>query len=541
MEVRLSAGRWELRRFAQVGLPPGAVVDGEIRAEDEVAVAVRRLWTEGGFSSRRVVLGVSGTRLVVRQADVPDVPQREMRSALGFRIEDLVPLPATNVEFDFGPIPRPAEAEGSDRTIVLAAAHGDIVRSQLAVARAARLEVVAVDAAPLALLRALPASPDRGADLVVTVGSDLSVVAVRQGGVPAFIRILARGGGDITRALAEATSHNPAAAEAAKRARSGAWAEPQARAAVDAEVRRLVAEVRETAAFFSSRPDAREPVERVYLSGGGARTVGLAGELREALELPVEILDLPAADELARVGLSPEQASDAAPAALTALGLALWPTAEPYSRLDLFPASLRRAHKQRQLKVATCAAGVGVVLLCGLVAGARYLDLRHVRGQIAVERQQAMALQSQVRKFGSLTSLQSHVSSSRALAQEALKGDVDWLRLLNDIGRVQPAGVTLTSFAGSASTVVAGQPSVSGPATLGSVTMQAQFGQKIPQVSDWLVALERVPGLEDTWVSSVSSPSGGSGGQGSGQFSATTNLGPKAASTRAQRLPGGVK
>lgn len=542
MEVRLSGGRWEVRRFAQVGLPAGAVVDGEVREGEDVAAALRRLWAEGGFSSRRVVLGVSGTRLVVRQADVPDVPQKEMRSALGFRIEDLVPLPAANVEFDFGPIPRGSDGDGSDRTIVLAAAHGDIVRAQLAAARAAKLEVTAVDAAPLALLRALPPSPGGGSDLVVTVGSDLSVVAVRQAGVPAFIRILARGGGDITRVLAEATSHNLAVAEAAKRASARTAIDPQARAAVDAELQRLVAEVRETAAFFSSRPDAGQPVERVYLSGGAARTAGLCEELEQSLGLPVQVLELPTVDDLVGSGLSAPQAAVAAPAALTALGLALWPTAEPYSRLDLFPAAVRQAQRDRRLRATAVAAGVGVVAVCGLAAGAKYLELQHVRQQIASEQQQAAALEAKARTYSSLTTLQDNVATSRSLAVSALKGDVNWLHLLDEIGRVQPAGVTLTNFSGTASTVAGAQVTApTSASSLGSLTMQAQFDQKIPQVSNWLVALERVPGLQDTWVSSVSSPTGAGSGHNSGQFAATATLGSKAGSKRAKQLPGGGK
>ncbi len=42
----------ELRRFAQVGLPLGAVVEGEVRDEAVVADAIRRLWAEGGFSRK---------------------------------------------------------------------------------------------------------------------------------------------------------------------------------------------------------------------------------------------------------------------------------------------------------------------------------------------------------------------------------------------------------------------------------------------------------------------------------------------------------
>ena len=71
--------------------------------------------------------------------------------------------------------------------------------------------------------------------------------------------------------------------------------------------------------------------------------------------------------------------------------------------------------------------------------------------------------------------------------------------------------------------------------------MQARFDQKIPQVSSWLVALEKVPGLQDTWVSSVSSPTANAGQAATGQFSANATIGQQAASDRYKTLPGGTK
>src|ERR1700726_4908403 len=68
-------GRMRLQRFGQVALPAGAVVDGEVAEPDTVGRALKRLWAETGFSSNRVVLGVSGQRVIVREADVPLMPE----------------------------------------------------------------------------------------------------------------------------------------------------------------------------------------------------------------------------------------------------------------------------------------------------------------------------------------------------------------------------------------------------------------------------------------------------------------------------------
>ena len=49
-EVMIDGDRKVLRRFAQVGLPAGAVIEGEVRDREAVAAAIKRLWQHGRFS-----------------------------------------------------------------------------------------------------------------------------------------------------------------------------------------------------------------------------------------------------------------------------------------------------------------------------------------------------------------------------------------------------------------------------------------------------------------------------------------------------------
>src|SRR4051812_93655 len=90
-----------LEHFGQVTLPSGAVVDGEVVDVDAVATAVKRLWAEAGFSSRRVVVGVSSQRVIVRQAEIVEMSERELRSSLQFQAADLIPIPVEEAILDF--------------------------------------------------------------------------------------------------------------------------------------------------------------------------------------------------------------------------------------------------------------------------------------------------------------------------------------------------------------------------------------------------------------------------------------------------------
>src|SRR5579875_2603135 len=92
-EVLVDADRLQLVRFAQVGLPSGAVVEGEVRDQQAVTAALKRLWGEGGFASRSVVLGVSSQRAMVRLIEMPAMQGKELRSALRYEISELLPIP----------------------------------------------------------------------------------------------------------------------------------------------------------------------------------------------------------------------------------------------------------------------------------------------------------------------------------------------------------------------------------------------------------------------------------------------------------------
>src|SRR3954465_3669976 len=81
-ELSLGRNGATLERFGQVALPVGAVRDGEVVDPDAVATAVRQLWSQGKFTSKKVVVGVANQRVIVRQVDLPWMPLDELRKSL---------------------------------------------------------------------------------------------------------------------------------------------------------------------------------------------------------------------------------------------------------------------------------------------------------------------------------------------------------------------------------------------------------------------------------------------------------------------------
>ena len=81
VEVELG-DRPQVRRMGQVALASGAVIDGEVVDVAVVALALRRLWTEAGFTSRNARVGMSSPRVIVRTIEMPLMAHAELISTI---------------------------------------------------------------------------------------------------------------------------------------------------------------------------------------------------------------------------------------------------------------------------------------------------------------------------------------------------------------------------------------------------------------------------------------------------------------------------
>jgi type IV pilus assembly protein PilM len=326
-----------LDRFGQVALPPGAVRDGEVVDVDTVAGAIKHLWSSAKFSSKKVVLGVANQKVIVRQVDLPWMPEAELRQSLAFQAQDYIPIPVDQAVLDFHTVEE-LVGEGGNRTlrILLVAAARDMVHGALDAVRKAGLTATHVDLTPFAVLRSLAQVDSLGldpsshadAEALVDIGSKVTNIVVHQNGTPRFVRVLLMGGENVTEAVAERMGVPWDQAEGVKQTLSlGATPgvpssdHPAARV-VEVAGGAFVEEIRGSLDYYLAQP-ASVPVRRVVVSGGGARLAGLLPRLALATRLPVEPASPLSQLTVGKTGLSPEQLSYVEPLVTVPVGLAM--------------------------------------------------------------------------------------------------------------------------------------------------------------------------------------------------------------------------
>ena len=332
-ELSLGKGSVTLERFGQVALPPGAVRDGEVVDSAVVAEAIKRLWNQVKFSSKKVVVGVSNQRVVVRQADLPWLPAAEMKKSLPFQVQDFIPMPVDQALLDYHPLEEFTNDSGVRMMkVLLVAASREMVGSALESVQEAGLTPVMVDLTPFAVMRALVVPDELGlapaeAEALVNIGASVTNIVVHEGGIPRFVRILLMGGADITEAVADRMGVPVEQAESVKQTAgmsltAGVVDDHPASRVIESTAGQLVEEIRGSLDYYLAQGNAVR-IRRLVLSGGGAQLTGLQERLGAATRLPVHAATAMELLKVGKTGLSAEQLSYVEPLVAVPVGLAL--------------------------------------------------------------------------------------------------------------------------------------------------------------------------------------------------------------------------
>jgi Tfp pilus assembly PilM family ATPase len=161
----------------------------------------------------------------------------------------------------------------------------------------------------------------------VCIGHERTTLAVSDGRICSFARVIDWGGFSLTNVVSRALKVSPAEAESAKRALSlepdaevpeGIAAEQAAEAirAMSSELQSLVRELLSSLRFYQSQPGSLD-IGEILVSGGTTSIPGLVTELER--ELGVKMI---VADPLARVS-GPDQAPEQIGSFAVAIGLGI--------------------------------------------------------------------------------------------------------------------------------------------------------------------------------------------------------------------------
>jgi type IV pilus assembly protein PilM len=305
--VVVNNGRPKLVKAARHTLPPDVVAAGEVRDSEALANEIAAFFSAADLPRKNIRLGIGSTRTGVRLFERPSVDDpRQLANAIRFRAYETLPIPIEEAMLDYHVV---EDTTAPDR-VLLAVAYRNLVDSFAATCAAAKIELAGIDIEAFALLRAVGGEPlsagerAEAARVAVSIGHDRTTVAVSDGRVCEFTRVLDWGGARVTAAIERALETDATEAEKMKRSLdiSSTSEEPgneRTKRAVEAarrEVNSLARELASSLHFYQDQPDSLGFAE-IIITGGGAHLQGLAAQLEELIGIHVRV-----ADPFARVG-----------------------------------------------------------------------------------------------------------------------------------------------------------------------------------------------------------------------------------------------
>jgi type IV pilus assembly protein PilM len=301
----------ELVQVAREELEPGIVVGGELREPEALADALKRFFRANKLPRTGVRLGIASNRIGVRVFEIGDIEdEKQLRNAIRFRAQEALPIPLDEAAIDYQVLSETVDENGArTRRVLLVVAYRDLVERYIAACRKAGVKLMGVDLEAFAALRAVGSKGDpqsHAAVVVATLGHDRTTLAVSNGSVCEFTRVIEWGGQRLNIAIARALDLAPSEAEPIKRSISllepaETWASVTAeqaakvRAAVQSELEGFSRELISSLQFYQGQPGSLG-IGEIVLTGGTAQLPGLDAELGRLIGVRVRV-----GDPLARV------------------------------------------------------------------------------------------------------------------------------------------------------------------------------------------------------------------------------------------------
>lgn len=268
---------------------PGMSADAD---KDLLAVAetIKKLKNEIRVTTNEVVLSLPERSVFTSIIEVPTMTDEELKQAIPWEAENLIPQPMAEVNLDWEVIPDGAEAKSNRIRVLLAAAPTVLINKYLKVLKLAELEPKGLETELLAVVRCLKPLFGQGSLVLVNLGAKSSDIALIHRGNLYLTRQLPTAGEAVTRALTTTLNMDFATAEEYKKTYglSGQF-ENKLVAAIEPILGVVANEVKKAAQFFLEKEQT--PLKVMILTGGTAMLPGITEYFTRFLDLEVQVAD----------------------------------------------------------------------------------------------------------------------------------------------------------------------------------------------------------------------------------------------------------
>lgn len=313
--------------YGTIGLPPGAIMDGEIRNPEVVRGAILDLLKRVGpkkITSKNVICSLPETKEFLRVLTLPKMDTKDVGEAIKWEIEANIPLTLDQVYYDWQILDQAFTPDPEKMSVLIIAVARDVVDSFVAMLESCGLQPVGLETESVAEARALLSEKSKTeTTLIVDMGDRRTSFLVALGHVPCFTSSVPLSSQMISDAISKALQIPFEEAEKMKieQGLGSMTVKSPIFKAAEPILENIASEIERTIDFVTTNLRYAEKVDKVILCGGGSNLHGLLPYMTKRLHCPVESGDPWAAMRLGNtLPIIPKEKSISFS---TAIGLAL--------------------------------------------------------------------------------------------------------------------------------------------------------------------------------------------------------------------------
>ena len=274
-----------VKDFGEGPIAKGVIERGEIKKKDILTALLKELFYKKNI--RYVAFSLPEEKGFSRNVKLEGVKKEEIEEALTLQLEEYVPLPPSEVIFDW----TLAETEKDHLDVILNAFPKTLVESYLDVFYAAGAFPVKAESELSVLATVILPKTFKGAAMIMDWGKTRTSFAIAEDGALKFASTVPIGGNHLNEAIAKALNIDLVTAENLKK--QGGFIPNQNDLAVFQAIVPIVTALREEAEkyinFWQTHSEKKESVSQIFLSGGDANLLGLKDYLSKELGIPVNL------------------------------------------------------------------------------------------------------------------------------------------------------------------------------------------------------------------------------------------------------------
>lgn len=159
-------------KFAQVNIPPGVIVNYQIKDNETLVKLIRDLWSKNNISEKYVGVVVPEFSTYTKGIELPNLTDTEIREALTWKIQEYLPVNIDEVIFDW----KITKREKDKVEVLVVAILKEVLFSYVDAVASAGLSPIVVETTSLAIQRIIDGDPS--GKLIIYVSTSESILVV---------------------------------------------------------------------------------------------------------------------------------------------------------------------------------------------------------------------------------------------------------------------------------------------------------------------------------------------------------------------------